>query len=157
MAKRLQRLCHTPPQALGSNARICAAIRGECSDAAFSARRPHDVSITMRQQQGGLPGAAGALRNAARESSVPWSQYETVPSRAAPLDAPPPIARRICRFPGVPGARGAEAPWRSTDPLRADALCGPSWSLIRSAQSLSRSNIARLLSDLILFLSQGAR
>jgi len=33
------------------------------------------------------------------------------------------------------------------DPLRADALWGPSWSLIRSAQSLNRSNIARLLSD----------
>src|SRR5258706_5740988 len=84
--------------------------------------------------------------------STRWSQYETVPSRAAPLDAPPPIARRTCRFPGFPGAHGARARWRSTDPLRADALWGPSWSLIRSAQSLSRSSIARLLSNLILLL-----
>src|SRR5262249_30476838 len=61
-----------------------------------------------------------------------------------------PIARRTCRFPGSPGARGARARWRSAGPLRLGTLWKLNWSLIRTAQSLSRSNIARLLPNLIL-------
>src|SRR5262245_21189359 len=94
--------------------------------------RPFDPPTARREHHhaaatgGGLPAAGGALRNAARESIVPWSQYETVPSRAAPLDAPLPTARRTCRFPGFPGVHEAMARWPSSDPPQPDAL----WSRV---------------------------